>query len=80
MTSPIRFQDFSRRFRAYGVTVTKIAKSSHVKMEKIIEGKLVLFYVTVHKKKVDAVYMHKARRRFRLTRDCGVTDSDFNSK
>jgi len=47
-------------------------------MEKVIEGKRCLYHVPVKGKKVKHFYINKARRRFRLLPEDGVSHEEFN--
>jgi hypothetical protein len=76
MGSEMAFHDFKRKFAYFGVAVGHGSK--HVHMEKMIKGECVPYTVVVHKNKVDAVYVSKARRRFGLRPEDGVSDEEFN--
>jgi hypothetical protein len=76
MAGPLHYNDFIRKFRRYGVSVSRIG-ATHSKMEKYVEGKLRVFIAVVHGNAVDPVYVSKARRRFKLRPEDGVSDRDF---
>jgi len=46
-------------------------------MEKRIAGEMVRYVAVVHRNQVDPVYVPKARRRFRLLPEDGVSDREF---
>ena len=76
----LSYGDFCRKFRAFGVKVTRCrSKASHLKMTKVIDGKPTIYIAVEKKRKVADVYVQKARRRFRLRREDGVSDRDFAS-
>ena len=77
MASPMPWHDFRRKFKKFDVELT--VKGSHVRMRKVLAGECVLYTAVVHKKKVDPVYVHRARRVFRLLPVNGVTDQEFKS-
>ena len=77
MASPAHFKDFKRWFTRQGVAIAQCASASHHKMTKVIDGKMVIYIIAVHSNTVDPVYTRKARRRFRLLREDGVSDKDF---
>jgi hypothetical protein len=76
MGSEMPIHDFMRKFKHYGVATRHASK--HAMLEKTINGVRVLFPVAVKHNKVDALYVHKARRRFGLLPKDGVSDKEFN--
>ena len=76
MGGEIAFHDFKRKFEHFGVNVSHGSK--HVHLEKTIKGERVPYTVAVKQHKVDDLYVHKARRRFKLLPEDGVSDEDFN--
>jgi len=78
LPSPLSFIDFKRKFERFGVSVSKSkGKASHIKMRKVIDGVVVPYTAVKHHNRVDYCYVAKARRKFRLTEEDGVTDEDF---
>lgn len=75
MAGPLKFGDFKRKFTKYGVSIT--VKGSHIRMEKRIGGVVCRYVAVVHHNRVDPVYVAKARRRFKLLPQDGVTDRQF---
>ena len=53
-------------------------RQPHAKLEKVIAGKKVMYPVAVNRKKVKYIYVKKARRRFKLLPEDGVSDEDFS--
>ncbi len=79
MASDIRLSDFKRKFETYGVSIVPGGK--HLKMRKVIDGVVYTFPLpTIHGRLVKAVYIEKARARFKLTPDDGVSDEEFNRR
>ena len=80
MGSPLSYGDFWRKFRAFGVEVTRCrSKASHLKMTKVIGGKPTIYIAVEKRREVADVYVQKARKRFRLRPKDGVSDKDFAS-
>ena len=80
MGSPMRLADFERRFRAYGVAIHR-HRATHLVMKGIVAGETVVYVaVAKHGKTVDDIYVAKARRRFGLTPEKGVSNEEFLSK
>jgi len=77
LASPVGLTDFIRKFRHFGVDVK--VKGSHILMRKTVDRASVLYVAAVHGKKVDPVYVAKARRRFKLLPADGVSDAEFDS-
>jgi len=75
MPSPVTILKFLRLFERQGVTIE--IKGSHVKMRKVIDGQTVHYVAVVHGKRVDTVYVKKARKAFRLLPKDGVSDGEF---
>ena len=75
----MRLNDFRRKFKKFGVTVTnkKTPGSHNLKLEKVIDGRTYMFPVSVKGKHVHDVYVKKARRRFKLLPEDGVSNDDF---
>jgi hypothetical protein len=80
MGSPIRFEDFKRKFAFHEIHVEKASRGSHYKLVGYIDGIRVVYPFAVHKNRVKYVYVKEARKRFKLTPAHGVTDADFNSR
>ena len=78
MPSDMKLADFIRKFEHYGVRV--FPGSKHWKMEKVIEGRLAVYvFATRSGRRVARIYVDKARKRFKLTPDDGISDEEFNS-
>ena len=78
MPGDMKLADFKRKFEKYGVRV--FPGSKHWKMEKEIDGRLVVYvFATKSGRHVARVYVDKARKRFKLTPDDGVSNKEFNS-
>lgn len=76
MASEIRLAEFKRMFERYGVEFLPGGK--HTKMRRIIGGDVYTFPLpTVSGRFVKSVYVEKARMRFKLTEDDGVSDVEF---
>ena len=81
MGSDIPWHDFVRKFRAYGVSITKAKGAPHYKMTKVIDGKTYIYPVPRKGgQRVRGIYVQKARKRFRLTPEHGVSDEEFYGK
>jgi len=75
MPSPVPIGRFLRTFERYGIAIE--VKGSHIKMRKVIGATTVHYVAVVHGKRVDAVYVKKARKAFGLLPEDGVSDEEF---
>lgn len=79
MPSNWTLRDFKRVFKKHGVTF-RYTKHGHIKMTRLNHG-LTLNYIvpTVSGREVKALYVKKARKALRLSKDNGVPDVDFSA-
>lgn len=74
------FSDFERKMRHFGVEViAPTGGGSHFKLKKLIDRAWVIYPVARHNNRIDNVYVVKARRRFRLRPEDGVSDAEFDA-
>lgn len=78
MPGPLPVHDFERKFRAYGVKLSRSKrKPTHIKMRKRIGAQVVIYVAVEAGGGVDNLYVRKARRRFKLLPADGVSDKEF---
>lgn len=70
------FHDFKRKFERFGVSV--IHRTKHVMLERIIGGIRVCYPVAVKRRKVADVYVRKARKRFKLRPEDGISNEEYD--
>ena len=80
MAASMRLSTFKRKFASYGVSIERGTK--HWKMYKKIDGAKIVYIFAVQKggKEVLDVYVKKARRRFKLRPEDGVSNREFRSR
>lgn len=80
MAASMRLSAFKRKFASYGVSIERGAK--HWKMYKEIDGSRIVYIFAAQKggREVLDVYVKKARKRFKLRPEDGVSDHEFRSR
>ncbi len=75
MASPIRFDEFKRRFKRHGVETGRTTR--HWVLKKEIEGVVRQYTFAVKRNNVSYHYEKAARKLFNLTPADGVSDEEF---